>query len=242
LLEPLLTFDAGAEPGSGRPSGWGRDTVESCRSIDVNRLHKAGCLAPGWRGGWQWTRDGQKVAWITLSAGNDRLHLSYRVRDAGGEWEDVDETVRIVRLACHFGGARRYFICPGVVNGVACGRRVTKLYGSGRYFLCRHCYRLAYQSQREQPPERALRRAYTIRMRLGGDPGMLSPLPEKPRGMHWRTFKRLSHQVHRAERGAEEQFAIRLDRLKPRVDRRNRAKGQMGPDGVGSKVARRAAR
>jgi hypothetical protein len=162
---------------------------------------------------------------ITLSAGNDRLHLSYRVRVAGGEWEDVDETVRIVRLPCHFGGARRYFICPGVMNGVACGRRVTKLYGSGRYFLCRHCYGLAYQSQREQPHERALRRANNIRMRLGGDPGMLSPFPEKPKGMHWRTFKRLSHQVRRAERLAEEQFAMQLDRLKPRAGRRNRGKG-----------------
>ena len=37
--------------GSGRPSGLGRDTVESCRAIDVNRLHREGCLRPGWCGG-----------------------------------------------------------------------------------------------------------------------------------------------------------------------------------------------
>ena len=37
--------------GSGRPGGSGRGTVESCRSIDVNRLHREGCLAPGWWGG-----------------------------------------------------------------------------------------------------------------------------------------------------------------------------------------------
>jgi len=86
--------------GSGRPSGFGRDTVESCRSIDVNRLH-----------------------------------LSYRVRVAGGDWEDVAETVRI---SCRFGGTRPYFICPGVVNGIPCCQRVVKLHGSGRYFLCRH--------------------------------------------------------------------------------------------------------
>ena len=41
--------------GSGRPSGSGRSTVEACRSIDVNRLHREGCLRPGWGGGWQWT-------------------------------------------------------------------------------------------------------------------------------------------------------------------------------------------
>ena len=94
--------------GSGRPSGSGRGTVEDCRLIDVNRLHKTGCLRAGWVGGCQWTRDGEKVASINLRAETDRLHLSYRVRVGGGEWEDVDETVRIVRAACRFGGARPY--------------------------------------------------------------------------------------------------------------------------------------
>ena len=52
--------------GSGRPSGSGRDTVEACRAIDVNWLHREGCLFAGWTGGWQWTRDGEKVASINL--------------------------------------------------------------------------------------------------------------------------------------------------------------------------------
>jgi hypothetical protein len=108
--------------GSGRPSGSGRDTVESCRSIDVNRLSKAGFLHTRWCGGWQWTRNGERVAWINLRADADCLHLSYRVRIGGGEWEDVEETVRIVRVPSRFGGARAYFICPGLVNGIPCGR------------------------------------------------------------------------------------------------------------------------
>jgi hypothetical protein len=66
---------------------------------------------------------------------------------------------------------RPYFICPGVVSGVGCGRRVAKLHGPGRYFLCRHCYRLAYASQSEGGWDRALRRANKIRQCLGGDPG-----------------------------------------------------------------------
>ena len=100
--------------GSGRPSGSGRSTVEACRSIDVNRLHKAGCLGPGWCGAWQWKREGENVASINLRAEADRLHLSYRVRIGGGEWEDVAETVRIAHVPCRFGGTRPYFICPGV--------------------------------------------------------------------------------------------------------------------------------
>ena len=66
--------------GSGRPAGFGKDKVEHCRSIDVNRLHREGCLAPGWMGNWQWSRDGERVAYINLRADTDRVHLSYRVR------------------------------------------------------------------------------------------------------------------------------------------------------------------
>ena len=78
--------------GSGRPSGGGRDKVEACRSIDVNRLHREGCLRGGWMGGWQWSRDGEKVASINLRTDHDQLHLTYRVRIGSGEWEDVAES------------------------------------------------------------------------------------------------------------------------------------------------------
>ena len=82
--------------GSGRPRGSGRNTVEASRSIDVNRLRRAGCLRAGWVGGWQWTREGEKVASMNLRA--EWLHLTYRVRIGGGDWEDVAEVVRIVRV------------------------------------------------------------------------------------------------------------------------------------------------
>ena len=54
--------------GSGRPSGSGRDKVEDHRSIDVNDLQRKGCLKPGWSGSWEWTRDGERIAWIDLRA------------------------------------------------------------------------------------------------------------------------------------------------------------------------------
>jgi hypothetical protein len=130
----------------------------------------------------------QKVASINLRAEANHIILSYRVRIAEGEWEEVSEPVRIMRLPCRFGGTRPYFICPGVVNGIDCGRRVAKLHGPGRYFLCRHCYRLAHASQSEAGWDRALRRANKIRQRLGGDPGTDAPFPPKPKGM-WRRAK-----------------------------------------------------
>jgi hypothetical protein len=192
--------------------------VEACRSIDVNRLHREGCLRDGWTGGWQWKQDGEKVAWINLRAAEDRLHLTYRVRIGGGDWEDVSETVGVVRVTCRFGGARPYFICPGVVNGIACKRRVAKLHGPGRYFLCRHCCHLAHASQSEGVWDRTLRRANKIRLRLGGDPGMAAPFPPKPKGMWRRTYDRLRERAFVAEIMADEDFVLQAGRLLARID------------------------
>jgi hypothetical protein len=207
--------------GSGRPSGTGRDKVESCRSIDVNRLHKAGCLRDGWAGGLQWMSAGEKGTLINLRAEADRLHLSYRVRIGGGEWEDVAETVGIVRAPCRYGGVRPYFICPGVMNGVACGRRVVKLPCAGRYFLCRHCCRLAHASQSEGARDRALQRANKIRQRLGGTPDLVAPFPPRPKGIWRRTYDRLREQALAAETQADEAFALRAERLQARIDNPN---------------------
>ena len=196
------------------------NTVEGSRLLDINRLNRMGCLQLGYWGGWEWKQDGQRVAWIQFRRDGDRLVLSYRVRYHGGEWQDVEQPTQIVWSPCRFGSARPYFVCPGVVNGVACGRRVTKLYGAGSYFLCRHCYRLAYASQREDRYDRALRRANNIRMRLGGEPGIVALFPDRPKGMHRRTFERLRSAVFNAEILAEEQIAVLLARLQ-RSDRRS---------------------
>jgi hypothetical protein len=142
------------------------------------------------------------------------------MRAPGGEWEDVIETVGITQVPCRFGGTRPYFVCPGVVNGKACGRRVAKLYGPGRYFLCRHCYRLAHASQREAAWDRALRRVNKIRQCLGGEPGTAAPFPPKPKGMWRRTYERLFDRAMDAELLADDMFAERAARLVARIERR----------------------
>src|SRR5438552_3973247 len=97
----------------------------------------------------------------------------------------------------------------------SCGRRVAKLYGPGRYFLCRHCYSLAHASQSENAWDRALRRANKIRQRLGGDPGIDEPLPPppKPKGMWHSTYQHLQEQVVEMETVADQAFAHRAERL-----------------------------
>ena len=120
--------------GSGRPSGSGRDTVEASRSLDVNRLHREGCLRAGWAGGWQWTHDGERVASISCAPMPTGCISPIVCASAAATGRTSAETVRIVRMPCRFGGARPYFVCPGVVNGIACGRRVVKLHGAGTLF------------------------------------------------------------------------------------------------------------
>jgi hypothetical protein len=80
--------------GSGRPSGPARDAVESCLSLDVGLLHKTACLQAGWSGFLQWTRAGKRAAVIGLRAEADCIHLYYRARTGGGEWEEVSENVK----------------------------------------------------------------------------------------------------------------------------------------------------
>jgi hypothetical protein len=84
---------------------------------------------------------------------------------------------------------------------------------AARYFLCRHCYRLAHASQSESGWDRALRRANKIRQRLGGEPGMAATFPKKPKGMHRRTYDRLQEKVYEAEMLANERLAFIVARL-----------------------------
>ena len=118
---------------------------------------------------------------------------------------------------CNFGGERPWFVCPGVVNRIACGRRVAILYGPGKYFLCRHCYDLRYESQREDKNNRALRRAQKIRTRLGGSANMMEPFPERPKGMHHDTYMRLLWEHHEAEMEHLNGLREWLDKLQKQV-------------------------
>jgi hypothetical protein len=144
----------------------------------------------------------------------ERVTLLYRHRSGpSGEWEDVREPVPLAWMACNFGGERPWFVCPGA----GCGRRVAVLYGSGRYFLCRHCYDLVYQRQRDNGMYRSLRRAQAIRERLGGSANMTKPFPERPKGMHHDIYMRLFWEHHEAEMEQLTRMREWLDRLEKKV-------------------------
>ena len=191
-----------------------KTTTEECHRLDVRNLYREGLLRPGCCFRSSWSRAGKETASIRGFVYRDRVVLSYRHRRGlGGEWEDVKEPVSLEWTPCNFGGERPWFVCPGI----ACGRRVAVLYGPGKYFLCRHCYDLRYESQREDKKDRALRRAHKIRTRLGGSANMMELFPERPKGMHLDTYMKLFWQHDEAHR--EELAGMRewLDKLQKRV-------------------------
>ena len=180
--------------------------------LDVNQLSEKGCLQPGCSSTSRWMV-GNEVFSINLRAEAEQLRLSYTMRVGGGKCEDVAEVIPIVHLPCRFGGNRVYLNCPGPKEGTECGRRITKLYLSRRYFLCRHCNQLAYACQYEQPWQRAFRRASKLKQRLGIDVGIAEPFPDKPKDMWTRTYGCLLDEVLEAEILAYEAQANMLKRL-----------------------------
>jgi hypothetical protein len=177
-----------------------KTTTGECHSVDVRYLHREGLLKLGRWFTLRWSQAGRKTGSIRGAVIGERkpegVILTYRRRSGpGDEWEDVQEPVPLEWTACNFGGERPWFICPGA----GCGRRVAVLYGPGRYFLCRHCYDLVYESQRNNAIERALHKAQSIRKHLGGSANMMEPFPEKPKGMHHDTYMRLFWEHHEAE-------------------------------------------
>lgn len=189
--------------GSGRYGG--RMKVQHCRSLDVNKINKSGALESGYSGQWQWSQDGEKVASINFSSKKENIALKYCWRAYGGSWGSSEQSIPITWTPCHYGGKRPFFKCPGIVNGHYCGRRVIKLYSGGRYFLCRHCYNLTYNSQSETRYDRLLRRANKHRIALGGAPGIYS-WTEKPKGMWQRTYNHHRAEILAAERLATAEF------------------------------------
>ena len=171
--------------GSGRRHG-GKSTTSDMRAFDVRRLQRAGLLIPGRAFVWHWTCNDETLASIQVRTEVDRMILSYRTQSNGGEWQQMEYPINLEWTPCTLGGRRVWFLCPAK----GCGRRVAILFG-GAVFACRSCHKLAYYCQRETDDDRAMRRAETIRGRLGWLPGVDNPQGRKPKGMHWRTFDRL---------------------------------------------------
>jgi hypothetical protein len=99
--------------GSGRGQG-GKDTTSDMQTLDIRRLQRDGLLDPGRAFGWQWTRNGEQVAIDPGRTEVDRVMLSYRSRNNGGEWQPMEYPVDLEWTPCHLRAERRaWFRLPG---------------------------------------------------------------------------------------------------------------------------------
>lgn len=146
-----------------------KSTVEQCNALDAGWCGRQGMFVAGNSGVVRWSNgSGEQIAAIgykTLLAesGGILLRLEYR----WGDRDNIELPILLQNTYPHLGGKRWWFTCPLVVNGMPCRRRVRKLFGSGRYFGCRHCHGLTYRSCQEAHQMERLCRRLGIDAELG---------------------------------------------------------------------------
>ncbi len=165
-----------------------RSPVELVNALNINWLRRTGRLGAGWQSSVSWQYGGEPCGSIQFECKS----LYEASLDYSYNGERINQPVTIEWTHCHFGGMRPWFICSAWRRGQYCGRRVGKLYGAGKIFACRHCYRLCYRSQLEDTKSRAIGLTHKLWARLDDD-------GKKPKGMHWRTYNRLCERIDRAE-------------------------------------------
>jgi hypothetical protein len=184
--------------GSGRMFHFSsKGTTESMQGLDIRKLYSDGLLKPNLSFSVSWDHNRMGKDTIIMKTEQDAIRLFYRNRSAGEtEWQDIETPVRITWSKCNYGGYRPWFLCP------KCYKRVAILYG-GKYFLCRHCHHLVYESQNEgnlfRQAASCMNKARKIRRRLGASENVDSCILDKPKYMHWKTFERLKEEVWHLE-------------------------------------------
>ena len=128
---------------------------ENCWTISIYQLKKWNILW-GFKSGiitWTDMWDNKSRISYTLNLFEEKkyIELAYKTRDYrnGEDWVKIKQRYPIVTSPCNYGYYRYWFKCSVFKNRVYCGRRVAKLYlgGGNKYFACRHCYELSYNSR-----------------------------------------------------------------------------------------------
>jgi hypothetical protein len=203
--------------GSGRSGG--RLTTENGLTLSLSKLLRDRLFRPGyaWGGSLIWTNTAtsEQIGSIGFEAdlGQDsgRVRLKYTTTRRDGERRESDYWIQLVTTPQPFGGRRWWFVCPRT------GRRAAKLYlPNGAFtFASRQAYGLAYRCQREMAHDRASRRAFKLRDRLGGRGG-IGDYIAKPKWMRWQTYERKLEEIFAAEEIVDAHllgFVRKLERL-----------------------------
>ena len=131
--------------GSGAPATVYSYTVEDCHSFNIYSVLSYVKQHNCYSGRINWSINGNPIGSIGYLVELDESPEYMRLYYTFNKTEDIDYKVYLTRTYPYFGGVRWWFECPG------CGKRIGTLYSppGSRYFLCRTCQNLTYQSCRE---------------------------------------------------------------------------------------------
>ena len=162
--------------GSGR---WARSETKGrtidFKSVDIRRLARINALEAGTEVRFD---NGESLKVISVGLSLEVLFFSDNFLQNG--------RVSVLFRPCALGGQRATFECP------LCQRPVFLLYKRHGSYKCRQCAKLSYTSQSEEPVSRAMRKTTKLLRKLSSDACLMTGVPDKPKGMHQTTYRRIS--------------------------------------------------
>jgi hypothetical protein len=163
----------GPRLGAGRPAY--KLKAENASALDVAYLSRHGHLVAG-----NWKR----VCWQQY--GEVRLEGLVKAFD-GHVTVDIGfhtHWIGLTQTPCHFGGHRRWFICP------RCNKRMGCLYMRHGRFACRRCNRISYESQSGDAEDRLIWKYHILKHKMGN----LKLQPPRSRGRIHNNFLEVAWQ------------------------------------------------
>ena len=161
-------------------------TVEDSKDLDVLDFARQGYLHDGSSGTIRWLLGDRETGSVSWRVTGGALHLTYTETRLAGGRTDYSYPVPLTYTPATYGGERVWFTC------LSCEKRVRKAYLPpwGRYFLCRGCHGLSYESR--QTHWSARERALEKLCRLDRELKTLLPLGGRRWLKSYLEIKRLS--------------------------------------------------
>ena len=174
-----------------------RATIESfaADAIDVRDLQRWGVFDENW------VRYGPSLRWPRITS----MTVARYLLILGLRGQTIPQHIRVSWTRLHFGSERPWMHCPH------CERRVARLYRGLAGYLCRPCVgNPPYATQLLSAGARAHFKACKLRLLLKGEAQLSRPFPERPQGMHRRTYRRLKGEGMRLEAGLSKRMRKRF--------------------------------
>ena len=127
-------------------------TVEDCLKLDINFMQRKKFVVAGVSGKLTWSRWGEVFSSISYRVrkacyGDDLILVLTYTATIREEKYPIEEEICIIKTPAYYGNYRYWISCP------LCGRtdKLCKMYlpPGGKYFGCRRCYSLTYESCNE---------------------------------------------------------------------------------------------